>query len=185
MTIYFGSCLSNYYRLAFPVKHSLLRKLRWIKTNIRFSYIVSFSFIYLQKLHIQEINGKSKYFLYPLLNPDLLWSIVPHCALLRFFVNTKSMPDLFWKKTNKQTKKQEKETLCYDQKLSLLIVTDRDFLKIISIILFVLFLFSFTRGNFWCGGSAALEVRRDPAFLHPSFRAHPHCKILIFANLKR
>lgn len=35
-----------------------------------------------------------------------------------------------------------------------------------------------------CDGAAALEVRTDPAGLHPPLRARTHCKIPIFAKLK-
>lgn len=96
------------------------------------------------KLRIRETNGKSNYFLYPCLNRHLLRTPVPHCALLRFFVNTKSMPDLFWLQGSLGFRAKAEFIDCYRCRF-----------------------FCLTRGNRRCAGAAAPAVRRDPAALHP------------------
>lgn len=94
LTTSFGSHLCNYHRLALPAQESCAR----LNQTSAFHTSHLLPFLFLQKLPIREINGKSKCFLYPLLNPDPLRSPAPHCALLRFFVNTESIPDLLWLK---------------------------------------------------------------------------------------
>ena len=128
LTTYFGPRLSNYHRLAFPVQKSCAR------LNQPFAFAIShlLSFFFLQKLHIREMNGKSKYSLYPLLNPDLLPSPVPHCALLRFFVNTESMPDLLWLKESLGLRSKAEFIDCYRSSW---------------VFLFVFCFFFFTRGK--------------------------------------
>lgn len=102
------------------------------------------------------MNGKSKYFFYPLQNPDLLpvpYRIVPSCV---FLLIPNPRPTFYG----------QKGALSYAQKRSLLIVTDRD---------------CFTRGKRWCGG--VLPRRPRGSQLSESVPAAK--RLFLFANFKR
>ena len=105
------------------------------------------------------MNGKSKYFLYPLQNPDLLpvpYRIVPSCV---FLLIPNPRPTFYG----------QKGALSYSQKRSLSIVTDRN---------------CFTRGKRWCGG--VLPRRPRDSQLSESVPAAKHLFFFFFlANIKR
>lgn len=144
--------LAHYHRFASSVKESCAPFTQTFASRLW----GPFRFFSCKSHILGETNGKSKYFFYPLQNPDLLpvpYRIVPSCV---FLLIPNPRPTFYG----------QKGALSYAQKRSLLIVTDRD---------------CFTRGKRWCGG--VLPRRPRGSQLSESVPAAK--RLFLFANFKR